>query len=198
MKKLMITLSVGIFLLLLGHGVMVFAEEEAMDMKENPTMVADDTATPSPKQAVAVITGTQPDSTIKGIVTFTETEDGLQVTAEVYGVPVAGKHGFHIHEKGSCEDAGNAAGGHYNPHGVSHGFLPKDGMEAAHFGDMGNIEIDSEGSGTLSLDLAGLTLTGENNVLGHAVILHEKEDDFGQPTGNAGSRIGCGIITVAE
>jgi Cu-Zn family superoxide dismutase len=26
------------------------------------------------------------------------------------------------------------------------------------------------------------------------VILHEKEDDFGQPTGNAGGRIGCGVI----
>jgi Cu/Zn superoxide dismutase len=29
-----------------------------------------------------------------------------------------------------------------------------------------------------------------------AVIVHEKVDDFSQPTGNAGARQACGIITV--
>jgi Cu-Zn family superoxide dismutase len=31
---------------------------------------------------------------------------------------------------------------------------------------------------------------------GRAIILHEKMDDFSQPTGNAGGRIGCGTIIV--
>jgi Cu-Zn family superoxide dismutase len=26
--------------------------------------------------------------------------------------------------------------------------------------------------------------------------VHEKADDFGQPTGNAGGRVGCGVIAV--
>ncbi|MBI2167628.1 MAG: superoxide dismutase family protein, partial [Candidatus Omnitrophica bacterium] len=43
----------------------------------------------------------------------------------------------------------------------------------------------------------GLTLKeGEYAVAGRALILHEKEDDFGQPTGNAGGRIACGVIQL--
>jgi Cu-Zn family superoxide dismutase len=33
-------------------------------------------------------------------------------------------------------------------------------------------------------------------VAGRAFVLHEKADDFGQPVGNAGSRIGCGPIVL--
>src|SRR3989338_1010997 len=110
-----------------------------------------------------------------------------------------GKHAFHINEHGSCDEKGNAAGSHYNPENVAHGFLPKDGFTAAHAGDFGNIQAGADGSGKVELFLAGLTLTGvQHNVTGKAVILHEKEDDFGQPTGNAGGRIGCGIITLTD
>ncbi|XWX15616.1 superoxide dismutase family protein [Nannocystis pusilla] len=35
---------------------------------------------------------------------------------------------------------------------------------------------------------------GDYSVLGRAIIVHEKPDDFGQPTGNAGARLACGII----
>ncbi|MBI3323135.1 MAG: superoxide dismutase family protein, partial [Candidatus Omnitrophica bacterium] len=31
---------------------------------------------------------------------------------------------------------------------------------------------------------------------GRSLILHEKVDDFGQPLGNAGGRIGCGVIRI--
>lgn len=58
-----------------------------------------------------------------------------------------------------------------------------------------SIEIATNGHGTLEKILPGLTLKKEKyGVMGRSVILHEKEDDFGQPTGNAGGRIGCGII----
>lgn len=147
--------------------------------------------------ASAVIKSTA-DSSSMGSVSFEETESGLKVDVKVENVP-AGKHGFHIHEKGDCADQGKAAGGHFNPHNVAHGYMPKDGAEHAHSGDMGNIEVGPDGKGSLSVFLPGVYLVGKNpSVGGLSVILHEKEDDFGQPTGNAGGRIGCGIITVDD
>lgn len=148
---------------------------------------------PAPLKAKAVITGTAEGSRLLGEAVFTQKADGVQVEATVTGVEIAGKHGFHVHQYGSCADKGNAAGGHFNPKGAPHGYSPDDG-ESAHLGDMGNIEISESGEGTLSLLLPHAALSGQNGIAGRAVILHEKEDDFGQPTGNAGARIGCGVI----
>ena len=123
---------------------------------------------------------------------------GLQVVVRVSNSP-PGKHGLHIHQYGNCNDSGNAAGGHYNPDNVPHGFLPSDGLARAHPGDLGNIEVGPDGSGSLSVVLPGVSLSGgQYAVAGRAIVLHEKPDDFGQPTGNAGSRIGCGTILITK
>lgn len=144
--------------------------------------------------ADAVLKGTAEDSPISGNIHFEETDSRLKMTAEVSGVP-AGMHGFHIHENGSCADAGKAAGSHFNPDKAPHGLLSKDGFTGAHAGDLGNIEIAADGTGKLEAMLPGLSLSeGPHDVTGKSVILHEKEDDFGQPTGNAGGRIACGVI----
>jgi len=146
--------------------------------------------------ASAVIKGTSEGSTVSGVATLQDTAEGLKVDIEVAGAP-AGIHGIHIHENGSCADMGNAAGGHFNPDHVMHGMVTRDGLAAAHAGDMGNIEISAGGNGTLTMLIPGVTITGgKYNVEGKAIILHEKQDDFGQPTGNAGGRIGCGLIEV--
>jgi len=143
----------------------------------------------------AIIQATSEGSSVRGNVFLTETAEGLKVTASFQNAP-PGKHGFHIHENGACGDSGKEAGGHYNPEGAPHGLLSKDGFEHAHAGDLGNVEIASDGTGTHEAFLPGLTLTaGKYPVAGKAFILHEKEDDFGQPTGNAGGRIGCGVIS---
>ncbi len=148
--------------------------------------------------AKAIIKGTQPDSPIIGRVDLTQKSDGVKVIAHLLNAP-AGQHGFHVHENGSCAEAGTAAGGHFNPDQVQHGLLSKDSFKAAHAGDLGNVTIDADGSGYYSEMLKGLNLSeGKYNIAGKAVILHEKVDDFGQPTGNAGGRIGCGIITLLE
>jgi Cu-Zn family superoxide dismutase len=147
-----------------------------------------------PARAEAVLAATASGSAVSGTVSLTDTPEGLQVEAWVANAP-PGPHGFHIHEHGSCAEAGNAAGGHFNPHGVPHGFLPRDGAYKAHAGDMGNIEIGGNGEGALEIAMPGLTVAeGPTGVLGRAVILHELGDDFGQPTGNAGGRIACGVI----
>ena len=146
----------------------------------------------------AELRGTEEGSAIAGTAVLTETPDGLQVSIQVTGAP-AGKHAVHIHQYGKCDEAGNAAGGHFNPDKVAHGFLPSDGLANAHPGDMGNLEVGPDGRGALSLLLPGVSLSGgKYAVAGRAVVLHDNADDFGQPTGNAGGRIGCGVILVIK
>jgi Cu-Zn family superoxide dismutase len=144
--------------------------------------------------ATAILKGTTPDSTLRGVVSLTEEKGGLTVMAKVSGVP-EGSHGFHIHAIGNCGDMGKAAGGHFNPDKSPHGLYPKDGPMNAMAGDMGNIVVGKDGNGTFSVFMPGLTLKdGKYAVNGLSVILHEKVDDFTQPAGNSGGRIGCGII----
>ena len=148
--------------------------------------------------AKAEIRGTSTEPVVSGAASFSDSRDGLKVSVKITQAP-PGVHGFHIHEFGGCDDLGKAAGSHYNPDNVKHGFLLKDGMEGAHAGDFGNIEIDASGTGTLELTLPKLTVAGpEYGVAGRAVILHEHPDDYSQPTGNAGGRIGCGPILITE
>lgn len=132
-------------------------------------------------------------STVSGHVTFTEGPDGVKVVVHVEKAP-PGLHGLHIHEKGDCSDPeAKSAGGHFNPTGAEHGG-PMD--EKHHAGDLGNIEVKADGTGTLEITSKMLTVKeGPNCVVGRSVIFHEKADDLKtQPTGNAGGRLACGVI----
>jgi Cu-Zn family superoxide dismutase len=144
----------------------------------------------------AVIRATADGSAVEGQATLSDTPDGLQVSVKVTGVP-AGQHGIHLHEFGDCGDGGTAAGGHFNPDGVPHGLVLTDGLRQAHPGDMGNLIVGPDGAGALEVTLPGVSLTdGRYGVAGRAIILHAQPDDFSQPTGNAGGRIGCGSILI--
>jgi Cu-Zn family superoxide dismutase len=134
-------------------------------------------------------------SQVMGTVTFTKTGDTVQVVADITGL-TPGKHAFHIHEFGDCSAAdASSAGSHFNPMKKPHG--APDSPER-HAGDMGNLEADSTGKAHLELKDSMLKLSGENSILGHAVIVHEKVDDWSQPVGNAGGRQACGVIGVAK
>ncbi len=132
-------------------------------------------------------------SSISGKATFTEAPEGVKVTLTLDNVP-PGDHGAHVHEKGDCSapDA-SSAGGHFNPAGAPHA-LPA--TNPRHLGDLGNITVDASGKGTLEILAAGANLKpgDPNSFLGRSIVIHEKKDDGGQPTGNAGGRIGCGEI----
>jgi Cu-Zn family superoxide dismutase len=135
-------------------------------------------------------------SQVKGTVTFTKSGDGVQIVADVTGLK-PGKHGFHIHEFGDCSapDAASA-GGHFNPTHKQHG-APT--ATERHAGDLGNLEADSSGKAHLQWTDPTMKLSGDESILGHAVIVHEKEDDLKtQPTGNAGGRLACGVVGVAK
>jgi Cu-Zn family superoxide dismutase len=67
-----------------------------------------------------------------------------------------------------------------------------------HAGDMGNLDADATGQAHLEIAIAGITLMGKDPIVGRAVIVHAGEDNGGQPTGNAGARVGQAVIGVAN
>lgn len=136
-------------------------------------------------------------SGISGTVTFTEIDGKVKMLAKIDGLQ-AGNHAIHIHEVGDCSaEDGSSAGGHWNPTNVDHGVW---GTAPFHMGDIGNLEANSSGSGTISreTDLWCLSCDDEaKNIIGKAIIIHAGIDDFSsQPAGAAGDRIGCGEILV--
>jgi Cu-Zn family superoxide dismutase len=150
---------------------------------------------PAPKHATATMAGTAKFKNVKGTVEFKETDDGIEVTANIEGLK-KGVHGFHIHEKGDCSapDA-KSAGGHFNPSNHKHG--APDAAEH-HEGDLGNITADKDGKGTATITIKGVTLAdGDTSIVGKGFIIHAKADNFKtQPTGDAGDRVACGVITL--
>jgi superoxide dismutase, Cu-Zn family len=145
--------------------------------------------------AITKITATSTNTAVSGTARLEDTAHGLKVQVSITNA-IPGNHGFHIHEFGLCDDMGKAAGGHFNPMGHPHGNAVKD-TKHVHPGDMGNILIKSDGTGTLEAILPNVSLSdGKHSVGGRALIFHEKSDDFSQPTGNAGGRLGCGVITL--
>jgi Cu-Zn family superoxide dismutase len=89
-----------------------------------------------------------------------------------------------------------SAGGHYNPEGHQHG-LPE--AENRHAGDLGNIQADDQGKAHYEISVTNISVSGAKNpIIGRSVIVHAKVDDGSQPTGNAGGRIACGVIGIAN
>ena len=133
-------------------------------------------------------------STATGKVTFTEHGGKVTMKVEVTGL-TPGQHAIHLHDKGDCSAAdATSAGGHWNPSSENHGQW---GHAPFHHGDIGNLVADAKGKAELTLE-SELWTIGDgkpNDVIGHAVVVHAKEDDFTtQPTGNAGGRVACGVI----
>ena len=180
MKKVNIVLIIAFFM-----GTQFLSAQEKHRMHEKSSL----------KRAVAVIIPTK-GNTVHGVVKFEEVNNGVHVIADLAGL-AHGKHGFHIHEFGDINsDDGSSAGGHFNPTGMPHSMPMTD---KRHTGDMGNIEADENNNAHLDYIDPVMRLNGPYSIVGHSVIVHEKEDDFKtQPTGNAGSRIGYGVIGISK
>lgn len=143
-----------------------------------------------PEIAVAHI-GPASGSSVSGEVRLTQRGSDTLIEINLKNLS-PGVHGFHIHEKGDCSSADAvSAGGHFNPAGTPHG-----GPEGPHHaGDLGNVTAGEDGTVNLNLHVKGVELTGDQSVIGRAIIVHAAADDFAtQPSGNSGKRVACGII----
>ncbi|MGY0692441.1 superoxide dismutase family protein [Virgibacillus sp. FSP13] len=145
----------------------------------------------------AEIRGSELAPNLRGYVTFTDIPQGTEVSVELFGLPdykptvgdqaPIGPHGFHIHENGDCgsgekPDPFQQAGGHWNPKNQPHGHHP------------GDFPVLFSNNGYTRMSFFTDRFKSRN-VIGKSVVIHQNPDDYrSQPSGNAGKRIGCGVI----
>ena len=133
-----------------------------------------------------------------GTVTLKETKDGVTLQTDLKGLP-PGEHGFHLHEKGSCDaadkegkkTAAQAAGGHFDPDATKAHKGPGGG---GHKGDLPKLEVSDKGAAKAKLEAKGLKLA---DFEGKSLMVHAGGDNYAdapKPLGGGGERIVCGVI----
>lgn len=140
---------------------------------------------------------------ISGTAEFEEIAEGtgkeVMVTVSVKGL-TPGLHGVHLHAVGKCEPDFAAAGGHFDPGPA--GNTDPDANHPFHMGDLPNLRVGSDGSGTLRARTTRVTLSdGPLSVFdadGTAIIIHGNEDQgiTGAPKSgvSGGPRVACGVL----
>lgn len=136
--------------------------------------------------AEAHISGGEEVPGLGGTVSFYPMWDGVMVVAQISGLPEDGEgiFGMHIHEGEDCGGTGFAdSKGHYNPASQPH---------PEHAGDLPPLFRCCDGRAYLAVVTSRIHL---RDVIGKTLIIHAMSDDFRtQPSGNSGSKIGCGVI----
>ena len=137
-----------------------------------------------------------PSGNVVGSATMSESGGGVQINVQVRSLP-PGQHGIHVHAVGQCDPPDfMSAGGHFNPTSRQHGLRNPQGP---HAGDLPNLTIAANGSGSLQAIGAQLSLgAGANSLFdsdGSALVIHaDVDDEVTDPTGNSGGRIACGVV----
>jgi Cu-Zn family superoxide dismutase len=109
-----------------------------------------------------------------------------------------GEHALHFHQNAKCDAPDfKSAGPHFNPDGKKHGL---ENPEGHHAGDMANFTVDANGKAKFKIENKEANLGTDSHSLfsngGTAIVIHAKADDMKtDPSGNAGDRIACGVIT---
>ena len=129
-----------------------------------------------------------------------DTGTEVEVTVTAKGL-TPGLHGVHFHAVGKCEPpAFTAAGGHFDPGPA--GNTDPDVNHPYHLGDIPNLRVGADGSGTLQARTTRVTVSaGPLSLMdadGSAIIIHANPDQG--ITGEAksgvsgGPRAACGVI----
>jgi superoxide dismutase, Cu-Zn family len=135
-----------------------------------------------------------------GTALLTPAGNGVKVKLDLKNLP-EGEHAIHVHVNAKCDGPDfKTAGAHLNPDNKEHGTKNPKG---AHAGDMPmNLQVMADGTDHVSFVTQSISLKkdAKNSVFangGTAFIIHEKADDMmTDPTGNAGGRIACAVITA--
>ncbi len=123
---------------------------------------------------------------------------GILLTPDLRDLP-PGLHGFHVHEKPSCQPAREegeataaaAAGGHYDPEETGRHEGP---YGDGHLGDLPALFVDEAGRATHPVHAPRLELS---DLEGRALVVHAGGDNYAdepEPLGGGGERIACGVI----
>ena len=133
-----------------------------------------------------------------GTITLRESKEGVTIEPKLKGL-APGEHGFHLHEKASCDPAdkegkmtaAQAAGGHFDPDATKAHKGPGGG---GHKGDLPKLVVSDKGEAKDKLEVKGLTLA---DFQGKSLMIHEGGDNYSdtpKPLGGGGARIACGIV----
>lgn len=124
---------------------------------------------------------------------LSEGPKGVVVRLRLEGA-MAGERAFHIHQIGKCDPPSfESAGTHFNPTKMAHGVLSDKGP---HAGDLPNVHVPTGGRGEVQMFVQGVQFSGLMDADGAALVMHAKPDDYRtDPSGSAGDRIACGVIT---
>ena len=131
---------------------------------------------------------------VTGTAIFNATPKGVLVNVDIAGVS-PGWHGVHFHAVGDCSDHADhfvKAGGHAARGDEQHGYFQAQGP---HSGDLPNLWVHGDGTGKAEFYTAQITYENLRDADGSALMIHAATDDYsGQPAGNAGARVACGVI----
>lgn len=134
-----------------------------------------------------------------GKVTLSDSPKGVVLALDLHGL-APGPHGFHLHEKPSCEPTiaadgkvtpAGAAGPHFDP-GMTNTHLGPHGK--GHLGDLPLIEVGADGVAKGKLSAPRFKSVSEFK--GRTLMIHAGGDTYTDtPTlGGGGARLACGVV----
>ena len=183
-----------------GAGILMAGLALSLSACSDNSTGTDTDATVKPAENIARAALTGADGKSYGEVIIGEGDGGLIVQIKAKGLE-PGPRGVHIHEVGQCEGPDfSSAGGHWNPTESEHGF---DNPKGAHMGDLFNLEIAGDGTGSLEARIEGASLRSGTNAMmdadGSAFVIHAGPDDMKtDPSGESGGRIACGVFELQQ